>query len=454
MFGRKFKNLSKAESPDRGYDSFEMRLGDEMRGERATLGKSLLDVQRELRIKASYVAAIENADLSAFDSLSFVAGYVRSYARYLEMDPEIVFARFCEETGFDSFKSLRPLDSEVARRTALGADLRSSPAKVSLIKKKKPEAIDPILGAGNPFANRARPVFAGFEPGALGSLAVLALLVGGIGYGGLSLVREIQRVTVAPVEEAPILQAELDPLAGAGIATPADAPEEAGVETPATDSLARLYRPRALETPVLTARDAPISTIRPGTLGALASTTPATPSTPMPVAADASDGAGPDGIGIAAAVSGALSEAMAGAADVLSEIDPAATPRVLAEEPDAVVIVAVREAWVRVRGADGSSLFEKVLQPGETYEVPLMEVPPTLRTGNSGAVYFSVAGQTYGPVAPGPQVVNADISADLVTEKFAIADLSADDDLARVVAELSTPEPALTGIPAADQPIQ
>ena len=45
-----------------GFDDFELRLGDVMRGERATLGKSLLDVQRELKIKAAYIAAIENCD--------------------------------------------------------------------------------------------------------------------------------------------------------------------------------------------------------------------------------------------------------------------------------------------------------------------------------------------------------------------------------------------------------
>lgn len=69
-----------------GFDDPDIRLGDLMRGERATLGKSLLDVQRELRIRASYVAAIENCDISAFDTPSFIAGYVRSYARYLGMD--------------------------------------------------------------------------------------------------------------------------------------------------------------------------------------------------------------------------------------------------------------------------------------------------------------------------------------------------------------------------------
>ena len=71
-----------------------------MRGERATMGKSLLDVQRELKIKAAYIAAIENADPTAFDTPGFIAGYVRSYARYLNMDPDIAFDAFCKESGF------------------------------------------------------------------------------------------------------------------------------------------------------------------------------------------------------------------------------------------------------------------------------------------------------------------------------------------------------------------
>ena len=50
----------------KGFDQYEARLGDELRGERATIGKSLLDVQRELKIKASYIAAIENCDLDVF----------------------------------------------------------------------------------------------------------------------------------------------------------------------------------------------------------------------------------------------------------------------------------------------------------------------------------------------------------------------------------------------------
>jgi len=430
MFGRKSKTISVADQPDAGFDSFDMHLGDEMRGERATLGKSLLDVQRELRIKASYIAAIENADLSAFDSLSFVAGYVRSYARYLDMDPEIVFARFCEESGFGGIKALKPMESEVSRRTALTSAL-TAPGPGMALSPRAVTPIDPLGGVGNPFARRAAPVFAGFEPGALGSIAVLLLLVGGIGYGGWTVMREIQRVQVAPVEQAPELVAELDPI---DTASAAGEGEDTGLPAIDQDALTQLYRPQALDAPILVARDAPISTIRPGTVGALASATPSGLAGPDALAADI---AAPDGTRIAQGVDAALQEA-------LRQTDEAAattTPRVLAEAPDAVVLIAVRPAWVRVRSADGNTLFEKVLESGETYEVPASEVPPTLRTGNSGAVYMSVAGQTYGPVAPGPQVVSGIALASAeVTAGYELADLSDDEDLARVVAELAVPD--------------
>lgn len=418
--------LSQADTPSRGYDSYAMRLGDEMRGERATLGKSLMDVQRELRIKASYIAAIENADLSSFDSLSFVAGYVRSYARYLDMKPEVVFARFCEESGFGGFSALKPMESEASRREsgfALSPGVQTRAPARSAGGKGVGRPVDPLLGAGNPFANKATPVFAGFEPGALGSLAVLGLLVGGLAYGGWTVVQEIQRVQVAPVEQAPELVAELDPLAPGEplLATP----EDTGVDAPAQDALARLYRPQALDTPILTARDAPISTITPGSFGALASAEPSVLA------------ANPDFDAITASVDSALAEALGGEPDVAP-----ATPRVLAEAPDAVVLMAVRAAWVRVRSAEGDTLFEKILEPGETYEVPVAEAPATLRTGNSGAIYMSVAGLTYGPLAPGAQVVsNVALAADSVRETYAVADLADDSDLARVVAELTAGPP-------------
>mgnify|MGYP000731024284 FL=1 len=84
----------------KGFDDYQIPLGDILRGERATLGKSLLDVQDHLRIKAKYLSAIEASDASAFETPGFVAGYVRSYARYLGLAADQVFETFCPESGF------------------------------------------------------------------------------------------------------------------------------------------------------------------------------------------------------------------------------------------------------------------------------------------------------------------------------------------------------------------
>ena len=102
----------------KGFDDFELKLGDTLRGERATFGKSLVEVQNELKIKAAYISAIENCDPLAFDTPGFVAGYVRSYARYLNLDPDEVFEKFCSESGFATVHGM----SDKASSTKSSAD--------------------------------------------------------------------------------------------------------------------------------------------------------------------------------------------------------------------------------------------------------------------------------------------------------------------------------------------
>ena len=38
------------------------------------------------------------------------------------------------------------------------------------------------------------------------------------------------------------------------------------------------------------------------------------------------------------------------------------------------------------------------MQPGDSWEAPLTEEPPRLRTGESGAIYFAMNQKFYGPV--------------------------------------------------------
>lgn len=379
-----------------GFDAFELRLGDLMRGERATMGKSLLDVQRELKIKAAYIAAIENCDPTVFDTPGFIAGYVRSYARYLNMDPDWAFDAFCTESGFV---------------TAHGMSERASGAKPV---KPAPAPVEKDIFArpNTPFVPAGDAMFSGVEPRALGSFAVLIALIGGLGYGGYTVLQEVQKVQLAPVENIPAVVADIDPLSRGGSPTfGVGVGVVAGVDAPSTEALNRLYRPQALEAPVLVPRDGPIVNLDPSSGGALGPTLAERP------------GLGVDGLGRDATL--ASDTTLAGTAP---NIQVTENPR------PGVQLVAVRDAWVRVHAADGAVLYETVMSAGDTYDVPETEEPATLLIGESGAVYFAVNGAHYGPVGPSGQVTsNLALSVDNLTSEYSVADLNAHSDLADVV---------------------
>ena len=394
-------SVSAPSSGFEGYDVVDVTLGDLMRGERATLGKSLLDVERELRISASYIAAIENGDVGAFSSPGFIAGYVRSYARYIGMDPEWSFRRFCDETGFGGVDGI---SGQAVRNPSRFAPLaNAAPAR----RPSAPEA--PVKVHPDDVLPRARFDFRPkdrfwdrVEPGVLGSFTVLAALVGVIGYGAWVVLYDIQRVQIAPIDEAPVPMAQLDPLAGAAGAG-FDAMQGFDIEMPGGDDVARLYRPQALETPVLTPRDEALATLDPdevGTLGGLQTA-------PRDETATAT-----------------------------------AEPSVQVTEPpaDDVLIFAVRPTWVRVTSARGITLFEGTLNAGDSYTVAAEEEPPVLQSGNAGSPYFAVNGLTMGPAGTGAIVVrDIALSADAITQAFPMADASADPDLPAVAEQVLDP---------------
>ena len=165
----------------RGYDDYEVTLGDQIRGERASLGKSIEDVERELHIKASLILGIENADLAAFPNPSVVSGYVRSYARYLRVDPEEFYLRFCEESGF------------VPPSAAFGG-VTGAPPGARIGQRLEGSPFDQSRFANVPSQSRFA---ARVSLGWLASALALVALVGGIGYGGFALLQNVQRVGFA-----------------------------------------------------------------------------------------------------------------------------------------------------------------------------------------------------------------------------------------------------------------
>ena len=392
--GRKPAEEGREASWPLGFDDYDLCLGDLMRGERATLGKSLLDVQRELHIRATYITAIENADLSVFEAPSFVAGYVRSYAKYLGMDPEWSYAKFCAETGFAVPSGMD------------GMARAKTPARPAA--KQVPDGLLNRLS----IAPEPEPFWRRIEPGAIGSIAVLVALITGLGYGGWTVFNEVQRVQLAPADQAPSVLSELDPLDAVPALRDLDADTsfalaepEATAPLPPTrvaEGSVRVHRPQGLDVPVMESRDGPIAAITPRR--------------------DTEDAVSDDD----SAVSRALAEAMSPENRSIQVVEDA---------PATVELLAVRPSWVRVRAADGTVLFEKILDAGERYTVPQTEAAPILRAGNSGSVYFMVNGNAYGPAAPGAQVVDqVALSAEGLQERFETADLSRDSDLERFIA--------------------
>ena len=202
----------------------------------------------------------------------------------------------------------------------------------------------------------------------------------------------------------------------------------AAIAAPTAEAFDRLYRPQALDVPVLISRDSPIATIEPGSLGTLANLEP-----PEPV-----PGAAPRD------PAQQVPARIAGIGAPVDLPEPGAVVQVVEAGPPEIALFAVRPSWVRVRAADGAVVFEKILDSGERFVLPQTEEAHTLRAGNAGSVYFAVGDKTYGPAGTGASVVrNVEMSAESLSEAYALADPESDADLARFtsVAEAQSPTP-------------
>lgn len=367
--------------------SYEFVLGDELRGERATMGKSLLDVQRDLRIKAAYIAAIENAEPEVFPNPAFIPGYVRSYARYLNLDPDEIYARFCRQSGFSA------------------SSAASRPEAVRMTSGARPSGgfrpDFPMASVSSALPNL--PVAALF------SLMVLVALLGGLGYGAWTVLENIQRVEFAPVEEVPVATVAIEAL---------ETPEGSALEEPALSDLASpvaaialadLYRQQDLEVPILVPRDGPIAAIDPDGGGLLASRGAERLTIP--------------GKTLLADASAALIETGPALQQLLSK-EPAPDPQVTATaERVPVTVLAERAAWIRVYLENGTVIFERILERGEAYSPPADLEAPLIWAGNSGSVYVRVGDTLRGPLGPGTRAVrDVVLEPQALTDRFALVE--------------------------------
>ena len=368
-FGRIIPGYQPEKVELRGYDSYTVTLGDKLRGERATLGKTLDDIQKETRLRIEFLLGIENADITAFPAPSFIAGYVRSYASHLNLDPDECFNQFCKESGFIGLQS--EIDGKKRNKVIKPTKLLDEPILNPQIQKKK---------INNGILNN-------FSFSGLFSLTALLVLILGLGYGGVTVLNEVQKVNLSPINQPPSVQS----ISSTSIDENSffDDVESNNTNIASNSDLEKFYRPTELVLPLITPRDGPISAIDP-------------------------------------AISGVYVEDKN---SVISEsnqediIQVKKNPQVIEEDLPSVYVVAQKPAWVRIYEPNGNILFENILDTGQRYEVPQSAQTAMLRAGNSGSVYLMIDNNFYGPLGTATGVAKkVNLRAETILENYTLVE--------------------------------
>jgi cytoskeleton protein RodZ len=345
------------------------RAGAELRVAREGFGWSLGDVAARLKIRLGFLEAIESGDLAALPAPTYAAGFIRSYADALGLDPNDILHRF----------------------RAGGMSRARSPMLVF------PEAIPDR----------------GVPPGAL-ALLVAVIAIGGyvIWYG-----RSERQMRVA--DTVPSVPAQLAPLA---LSKPAGTRKSAPSRPAANASKATMI-----------AASAPPHASRP--TGGAGSAIKVTSLAPLLVApkprvsglASAKPAPAPENASKPALAPLAPSSVSAEQAPVQSKgvFQPSSVPQLpipppavaapsgnnpasgaLNAAPANMVIVAALRSWVEIRNVRGKILFSRVMEPGESWQLP--DQPGlTITTGNAGGIEFIRNGVPGPPLGPSGSVVHS-----------------------------------------------
>lgn len=94
-----------------------VRAGERLREARLKRKLSLQDVEKAIRIKASFLQAIERGEYSKLPSSAYAHGFVRNYAEFLGLPVRQIMAVFRRE--FDERKEYNVLPQSLARGEAL-----------------------------------------------------------------------------------------------------------------------------------------------------------------------------------------------------------------------------------------------------------------------------------------------------------------------------------------------
>jgi cytoskeleton protein RodZ len=349
-------------------------VGELLQGRREDLGLDLDEIGAMLRIKSSYLAALEQGRSHDLPGPTYAIGFVRAYADFLGLDSEQVLARFKAE--------------------ASGVTAR------------------PDLALPVPLGERSLPG---------GALVLVALILALCGYGiwyylSTEERNRPERVAAVPASlqappSAPVLVPPPPPQTAAAVSNAdSNPPERSGPGLYGAAASPPQAEPTPTAPPAMTATAVPPSSSPPAVLAA----TPPTPavsappgplSGPVPRNAVANPPPSPP-----AATPQQSGSQTVSATPAPTAAPPAAPAPTAAASPAHVSIRALADCWIQVRAGDQSIVFSRVLKSGEVYNVPARN-GLSLRTGNAGALEISVDGKT-APSIGGIGALRRDVALD------------------------------------------
>ncbi len=370
------------------------RIADQLMTARLSRGLELEDVAAELHIRLDYLQAIEDARFDDLPGPTYVAGFVRTYGKYLGLDGEELVRLYKDESGgvlarpnlyfpVPASETRRPTGRMIAVAllvvvVALAAwyavsqrdlvDLEQIPPVPDFLAETSSDdgvALEVAGGEGTSAGEQSGDASsaAGGEDTGVGSDDVETLFSGEESTGtedddGLAIGAEVGDVAIARQNVASTSEQET----GDGIAT-----EQAAI----------------IETETLETTDN-------ATLDAVetqADTLPALSEPETEVVATVEDGAG---LGEIAAATG----------------DDDYVPRVYGRTntDSRVELRAVETSWVQIEAPGNQVLLTRVLAPGDTYRVPNTG-DIMLKTGNAGGLEVRVDGELIGPLGEQGEVI-------------------------------------------------
>jgi cytoskeleton protein RodZ len=89
-------------------------LGETLRQARLDRGASLADAEQETHIRRRYLEALEAEDYGSLPPVVYVRGFIRSYARYLGLDPEATLDLYAPTRMREERALLRPATPQLA----------------------------------------------------------------------------------------------------------------------------------------------------------------------------------------------------------------------------------------------------------------------------------------------------------------------------------------------------